>query len=917
MPRPRTSTRLTPLLGAYVGVLALAAAAVALAGADGGPPPGRVSWPALPALALLVATAEWFTVRFRVGREVNALNLVEAVLAPLLFSFTAPWVVLAVAAGQLATGALRRNTPIKVAFNIAEMALAAGCGALVVDALSNGRGLTAGNLAALLAGLAVVLLVNQAAFVLVLMAADPSRAAGVLRQLAPVMVPGWLGGWAVNALIGMLYVLAYVAHPAAVVLFAVPLVVLHLAYRGYAVARAERHRLNALHRAAQALATPLDPRDGISAFLAEVAACFDAGAASLVLRGDGVREVRRVSDQGETVVLEPDDVASLEGALAAQPGPMRLVADRRDPLGRELTERGHRECLSAPLLVEGRLTGVLIVLDRAGLEGFGDGEMTVLEALAREAASALGRGRLLASVLEERRRLSEIVSTTSDGIATIGRDGTVLSWNPALVRSTGLAAEDVIGRPGALTRLRARTVAGNTVDIGGWHAGGVLPADLVVSPAGEGERRLMCSYSVARDDEGQAQALVVVARDVTTSSEVEELREEVGRLAEAEAARRAVVEQLQQAVMPVRPEVAGADLGVSYLPSDPSAPTGGDIYDWQVLPDGEVHLCVVDVLGHGVGATKDALAVVHTLRVVTAEGRPLEDVVVRADELLSAQHPELVATVVIARYNPSTGRLRVAAGGHPPALLVRADGEVEQLAASGCAIGWPGAGSDVVVETTLGVDDALVLYTDGLIEARKDVIEGMEALVRHATALSSLPAAELSRELIDRALAGAQRHDDTLALVLRRTPVEAETVSRQWVASPQLASVPEVRAELRAWLGTVMDNADDVVLAASELLANAVMAASHEVRLTATVTPSTVLIEVHDDGVDPGRLDELGRSLPSDEAERGRGLFLVRAIASEVEVVTLGEGTLLRATLTRTPTVPKPSTEPPRRLRAV
>jgi anti-sigma regulatory factor (Ser/Thr protein kinase) len=356
---------------------------------------------------------------------------------------------------------------------------------------------------------------------------------------------------------------------------------------------------------------------------------------------------------------------------------------------------------------------------------------------------------------------------------------------------------------------------------------------------------------------------------------------------------------------------------VSYLPSDPSAPTGGDIYDWQVLPDGEVHLCVVDVLGHGVGATKDALAVVHTLRVVTAEGRPLEDVVIRADELLSAQHPELVATVVIARYNPLTGRLRVAAGGHPPALLVRADGEVEQLAASGCAIGWPGAGSDVVVETTLGVDDALVLYTDGLIEARKDVIEGMEALVRHATALSSLPADELSRELIDRALAGAQRHDDTLALVLRRTPVAAEPETRSWVASPDLASVPQVRTELRTWLASLMTDPDDVVLAASELLANAVLAASHEVRLSATVSAHEVLLEVHDDGLAPTQLDELGRSLPSDEAERGRGLFLVRAIASDVEVVATPDGTLLRATVTRTPTVPHPSAEHPRRLRVV
>lgn len=898
-----SSVRRTPILIGYIGALALAAGALVLLAGDT-TTPGEPSWAALPVLGALLAAAEWLTVRFRVGREVNALNLVEAVMAPLLFAYPLGAAVATVVAAQLVAAVGRRNTPVKAAFNVAGWGLATALGALTLQALVPSAGLTLQSIGALLVALLAVLVANQVAFVLVLMAAEPSNASRVLSSLGPVMLPGWLGGWAVNALIGLLYVLAYEASPAAVVLFGVPLVVLHLAYRGYAIARADRQRLTGLHRAATALAAPLDPRDGIGDFLREVAVCFEASAAVLVLRGEGVREVRRVEAGTESSVVEPDDVASLENALAAQPGPLRLHADRRDPLGRELIARGYRECLSAPLLVDGRLTGALLVLDRAGLEGFGGGETAVLEALAREAASALGRGRLLASVLEERRRLAEIVSTTSDGIATIARDGTVLSWNPALERSTGLTSAEVVGRPGALTRLRTRTVAGLGVDVGGWHAGTALPADLVVTAVDGHERRLACSYSVARDDDGQAQALVLVARDVTTSAEVEELREEVGRLTEAEAARRAVVEQLQQAVMPVRPDVPGADLGVSYLSSDPSAPTGGDIYDWQLLPDGDLHLCVVDVLGHGVGATKDALAVVHTLRVVTAEGRPLEEVVARADELLSAQHPDLVATVVIARYRPSTGWLRVAAGGHPPALVVRASGEVEQLGASGCAIGWPGAGSDLVVETGLEPDDALVFYTDGLIEARKDVIEGMEALVRHAKALSSLPAAELSRELVDRALAGAQRHDDTLALVLRRTPLSAPAVERNWLTAPRLEAVPEVRGELRTWLAERVRDPDDAVLAASELLANAVRAASREVRLAVRVEPGAVHLEVADDGVAGSALQDAGQALPGSEAEHGRGLFLVRAVARDVVVHTTPEGTVLRATV---PVEPAPS----------
>ena len=165
--------------------------------------------------------------------------------------------------------------------------------------------------------------------------------------------------------------------------------------------------------------------------------------------------------------------------------------------------------------------------------------------------------------------------------------------------------------------------------------------------------------------------MVVVARDVTPVEDLARLRQEFSRLVEAEAAQRLVAEQLQQAVMPARPDVDRRRAGRRRTsPPTPTSPTGGDLYDCQVLPDGDLHLCVVDVLGHGVEATQDALTVMHTVRTVVLDGTPLQDVVARADLLLGRQAPELVATVVLARYTPTTGELRVVSGGHPPALVV-------------------------------------------------------------------------------------------------------------------------------------------------------------------------------------------------------------------------------------------------------
>ncbi|HEU0132516.1 MAG TPA: SpoIIE family protein phosphatase [Mycobacteriales bacterium] len=885
-PRERRSRGLV----AYVAVLAVGAALAGVAAARyDTDPPGRVHWVALPVLALLVALAEVLVVRVRYGDEVEGLNLVEAALAPMLFAFPAGPVVVAVGVAHLVTSIVRRLAPLKTAFNVAQWALAAAAGAAVVERVAAGTGVTATTATAVVAALVAVWVVNHAAFTLVVAFAEGKRPDRLLRELVPVILPGWVGGWFVNAMLGLLYVLAYAAHPAAVLLFPVPLVLLHLAYRGYATARADRLRLAVLHSAAQALAERIDPREAVPEFLGEVARGFEARAVLLVLTDGGARAVHACRRGAYEVAAEPLDHVSLAGALTAHPGPVRVTAGDRSALARAVAAEGWRDCLAAPLVDEGRTVGALVVLDQAGVTS--GTELAVLETVARETAGALAKGRLVADVMEERARLDELVTTTSDGICAIGADGVVRSWNPALERITGLAAADVVGRNGALARLHARTADGTPVELAGWRDQPALPADLRVTDRAGEAHRLSCSYSRRGDDS----VLVVVARDVTAVDEIEQLRAEFGRLVEAEAAQRLVVEQLQAAVMPPHPEVGGAELGVSYLASDANAPTGGDLYDWQVLPDGDVHVAVVDVLGHGVAATKDALAVVHTLRTIAVDGTPLEDMVARADKLLGAQHPDLVATVVVVRFDPRTGRVRVASGGHPPALVVSARGEVSQLSAAGGAIGWPGAGSDLIAEATLDVRDALVLYTDGLVEAGKDILAGMDALVGHARAVAHLPAPELTEELLRRSLEGAARLDDTLALVLRRVPVPAAERTRSWPLDADPAAVGRARRAFSIWLAEHDAVSEDALLAASELLANAVRAARGRVTLTATLTDDGIVVEVADDGSGVVGLEERGRDLPDADSPSGRGLFIVRSVADEVTAMSTAEGSVVRA----------------------
>jgi PAS domain S-box-containing protein len=881
----------------YVAFLLVATiGAVALARGLQLQPASPPAWATLPFLAAALVTAEHLRVRFRRGHDVVALTLFEAALAPLIFGFSTTTVVATVFLAQLTTALIRRLAFPIAAFNIVQWSLTAAVGSIVLNSLVTAPGIRLRSLGCLVIALAVVALLNNTLVTLAIAIRRRQGVRSVLRQVAPIILPGWLGGWGINFLVGVLFVLAIGGHPIAVVLFPVPLVVLHLAYKGYATARAEGVRLSGIRTAVQLLSEPLQPWEVIDDYLREVARCFDAGGSALILTDSGICEVHQIDAQGNaSLTSRPRDELGLESVLASQPDPIQVSATGTDSTSRLLKESGWRSCLAAPLVDENRRLGALIVYDQAGLELDTRTELTVLEGLARETAHTLARGRLLETVLEERRKLDQIVSTTSDGIFTLDDDGVVLTWNVGCEQITGLSANDVVGTRNALSRLKARTGRGAPIDFAGWSNGVALPAEVVITRLDGVHRRLSCSFSTATDVDDKSQTLVVVARDITPAEEYQELQEQFGRLVEAQAAQRLVVDHLQQAVAPEPPGIAGADIAVAYVASDPSSPTGGDLFDWHMLPSGELHVAVIDVLGHGVTATKDALTVVHTLRFAALDGTPLERMVQRADELLSAQSSDLVATVVIARYQPETGIVKVVSGGHPPALVVGADGEVRQLTATGGAIGWPAVGSDNVVTARLGVNESLVLYTDGLIEARKNVLDGLESLMHHAGDVAQLPASQFADELVKRSLEGADRRDDTLALVLRRTRTKVLPTRMSWDVTPGNAfAMRSARKGLEQWLAEQDAHSEDAVLVAAELLANAVVAARSSVVLSAVLQEDQAVLEVSDDGAGAEHLDDRGQRLPRADSEAGRGLFLVRALSDRVSMMSTAAGTVVR-----------------------
>ncbi|WP_433548587.1 PP2C family protein-serine/threonine phosphatase [Streptomyces sp. CA-294286] len=230
-----------------------------------------------------------------------------------------------------------------------------------------------------------------------------------------------------------------------------------------------------------------------------------------------------------------------------------------------------------------------------------------------------------------------------------------------------------------------------------------------------------------------------------------------------------MLRELEDALRPAPVRVPGLEMAVHYEPAGTDAPTGGDLYDWFLLPDGRVHITLVDALGHGVTSTRSALNVTHAVRTLALEGHPMDSIVERTDEILLPFDRELMATVLLARINPLGGALKLANGSHPPALLVRENGEAEYLEVRGRGIGYPLPGSEQLLYDQLAPGDLLVLYTDGLTESRRDPREGEQRLMEAARRHRHLPIEKIPGAIAADMHTVILHPDDTVALTVRRT----------------------------------------------------------------------------------------------------------------------------------------------------
>jgi stage II sporulation SpoE-like protein len=151
---------------------------------------------------------------------------------------------------------------------------------------------------------------------------------------------------------------------------------------------------------------------------------------------------------------------------------------------------------------------------------------------------------------------------------------------------------------------------------------------------------------------------------------------------------------------------------------EPSADIGGDAFDYALSED-TVSMTVFDAMGHGLGAGLMVAAALAAARSARRDGRGIHDQARAVDEVISGMFPgSAFVTGVLAELDVASGRLRYVRAGHPPPLLLR-DGRVVKELAGGRRVpfGLETAGF-ALAEEVLEPGDWLVLYTDGITEAR-------------------------------------------------------------------------------------------------------------------------------------------------------------------------------------------------------
>lgn len=306
---------------------------------------------------------------------------------------------------------------------------------------------------------------------------------------------------------------------------------------------------------------------------------------------------------------------------------------------------------------------------------------------------------------------------------------------------------------------------------------------------------------------------------------------------------------------------------------------GGDWYDVVDLDDGRIALIVGDCVGHGLPAATVMGQLRSACRAMLLEHLSPAATLTALDRFAARLPGARCTTAFCAILEPDGGELVYSSAGHPPPIIVEADGTARLFDdARAMPLGLPFDRPRPEGRQVIPPRATLLLYTDGLVERRRESLD--DGIARAAEVVAENRATALDR-LADQIMWGLAPQDgyqDDVALLLYRQPNPLE------IEVPADAShLATLRDALRDWLkraGVIIDQAVNVLVAVGEALANAIEhghrgRAEGVIKLRAVAVGDRIQLTVADNGSwkppDP---------VPANH--RGRGIQLMRALMDEV-----------------------------------
>jgi sigma-B regulation protein RsbU (phosphoserine phosphatase) len=303
-------------------------------------------------------------------------------------------------------------------------------------------------------------------------------------------------------------------------------------------------------------------------------------------------------------------------------------------------------------------------------------------------------------------------------------EGSVIKVNETLCALTGYAPEDLIGKrtfSDLLTaggRIYHETHFAPMLQMHGQVR--AIALDIVRA---DGERLpVLVNAVLERDAEGNPAIVRTALFDASDRREYErELLRAKERAEESEARARALARTLQQTLIPpAPPAIPGLDVAAAFRPAGSGDEVGGDFYDIFEIGAGDWAVAIGDVCGKGVEAAVVTALARHTIRAAAVNSSTPSEILNVVNEVLLRHDGDRFCTIALMRLRRTgdTWVAEVGSAGHPLPLLCNEGGEPQIVGEAGTLLGVLPDATVVDTRLVLRSGDVIVLYTDGVTEAR-------------------------------------------------------------------------------------------------------------------------------------------------------------------------------------------------------